>query len=154
MKKQLLLSAAILLSVSAFSQTRENTKREHGTQVSTVAKTQTEAGTHGAEVSAVASARSQASLEAKAERRAERMQRKEEQRTSRRSQNDIATERSTRERSQNDAATERRTRERSEDMDIKGSSKAGVKAEKGTHVKHSRPNVRVKSRSNGGVRGL
>lgn len=154
MKKQLLLSAAILLSVSAFSQTRENTRREHGNQVSTVAKTQTEVGTHGAEVSAVASARSQASLEAKAERRAERMQRKEEHRTRERSQNDVASERRTRERSQNDAASERRIRERSQDIEIKGSSKAGVKAGKGTDVKLSRPNVRVKSRLNGGVRGL
>lgn len=143
MKKQILLAGAILLSVSAFSQTKENTKKEHGTQVSTVAKTETEVQSHGTVVSDVASSKSQATTEAKADRlisRSERMQRKEEHKASGKAHNDIA--------------SDRRTGEKSQDMGIKGSAKAGVKARTGTEVKLSRPNIRVNNRLNAGIRIL
>lgn len=55
MKKQILMIAAIVISVSAYSQTKENIHKEHGTEVNTVARTESEARLHGKAVSTVAS---------------------------------------------------------------------------------------------------
>lgn len=65
MKKQVLLAALIVVSVSAYSQTKENTntKNEHGTEVSSVAKVQGDATQHGEIVSTVASSKAQGSAE-------------------------------------------------------------------------------------------
>ncbi len=65
MKKQILLAALIVVSVSAYSQTKENTnvKNEHGSEVSSVAKVQGDATQHGEIVSTVASSKAQGSAE-------------------------------------------------------------------------------------------
>jgi hypothetical protein len=169
MKKQLLLAGAILLSAAAFSQTRENPKSEHGTQVRTVAKTETgETQSHGTAVSAVASSKSQGSAETRAERailRSERRQMKEEQKASGRSHEDVSADpkhvegdRRTSERSHDGVSIEGRTRGMSHGTDARKGPKAGVKtgvkAGAGADVKLSRPNIRGNSRLNAGARIL
>lgn len=165
MKKQILLAGAILLSASAFSQTSENTKSEHGTQVRTVAKTETgETHSHGTAVSAVASSKSQGSAETRADRsisRSERRQMKEEQKASGRSHEDVSADpkhvngdHRTSERSHDGVSMEGRTRGMSHGTDVRKGPKTGVKAGAGANIKLSRPNIRGNSRLNAGARIL
>lgn len=65
MKTRILFAALIVVSVSAYSQTKENTntKNEHGTEVNSVAKVQGDATAHGENVSTVASSKAQGSAE-------------------------------------------------------------------------------------------
>lgn len=65
MKAKILLAALIVVSVSAYSQTKEttNTKNEHGTEVNSVAKVQGDATDHGETVSTVASSKAQGSAD-------------------------------------------------------------------------------------------
>lgn len=76
MKTKLLVAGALLFTASAFAQTTENTKNKQGTSVSTVAKSQTEAGTKGTAVSTTATSKSQASLHRKNQTVDERKQSK------------------------------------------------------------------------------
>ncbi len=165
MKKQLLLAGAILLSAAAFSQTRENTKSEHGTQVRTVAKTETgETQSHGTAVSAIASSKSQGSAETRAERailRSERRQMKDEQRASGRTHDDVSADpkhvdgdRRASGRTHDGVSIEGRTMGKSHGTDARKGPKAGVKAGAGADVKLSRPNIRGNSRLNAGARIL
>ena len=78
MKTKLFIAAALLLSTSAFAQNADKSKNEQGVKVSTVAKSETEAGTKGAVISGTASAKSQASLNRKNPSAEERQQRKAE----------------------------------------------------------------------------
>lgn len=59
MKKQILLAALIVISVSAYSQTKENARNEHGTEVNSVAKVKGDATLHGETVSTIASSNAQ-----------------------------------------------------------------------------------------------
>lgn len=65
MKAKILLAALIVVSVSAYSQTKENTnkKNEHGTEVNSVAKVQADATRHGEIVSNLASSKAQGSAD-------------------------------------------------------------------------------------------
>ena len=83
MKTQLLVAAALLFSASAFAQTPEKPKNEQGTTVSTVAKTQAEAGTKGQTVSGTATLKSEASVHRKNETPAEREQAKTDRKAER-----------------------------------------------------------------------
>ena len=90
MKTKLLVSAALLFTASAFAQTSDNNKNEHGTSVSTVAKSKTEADTKGIAVSTTASSKSQASVNRKNQtaeeyqlRKTEHQQRKAEHQAAR-----------------------------------------------------------------------
>ena len=78
MKAKLFIAAALLLSTSAFAQNADKSKNKQGVKVSTVAKSETEAGTKGTAVSGTASAKSQASLNRKNPSAEERQQRKTE----------------------------------------------------------------------------
>ena len=89
MKTKLLVAAALLFSASAFAQTAENTKSEHGTKVSTAAKSKTEVTADGKKVSGSASMKTEASVkrnnqtveerqQARADRQAARETRKQE----------------------------------------------------------------------------
>ena len=175
MKKQVLLAGALLLSFTAFSQAQENNRNEHGSQVRTVAKSETEAQLHGDIVSAVASSKSQASADARAERlftRSERRERKEARRASHESNRESASQR--REEAKAGILTEtgiemggadRAEKGSKGDKGIKartgintetgikgnGRSKAGVKTSVGTDVQLSRPNIKIGSRLNVGA---
>ena len=83
MKTKLLVSAALLFTASAFAQTSDNSKNEHGTTVSTVAKSKTEADTKGIAVSTTASSKSQASVNRKNQTAEEHQRRKAEHQAAR-----------------------------------------------------------------------
>lgn len=175
MKKQILLAGALLISFAAFSQTKENKKSEHGTQVRTVAKSETEAQAHGSIVSGVASSKSQGTAEAKAERlsnRSERMERnearkeagedrreasaarREEAKTAKEVRADAIIGIEAGEKAEKGTQAEKEIKaDKAVKAEIKGrnGSKAGVKTQTGTGVKLSRPNIKVGNRLNVGA---
>lgn len=152
MKKQILLAALIVVSVSAYSQTKENTnaKNEHGTAVSSVAKVQGDATQHGEIVSTVASSKAQGSADQNnglmRRKRREGMSDKPEQEGSR-------------------AGTHRQgmsgaDAHKGRGMDVgtrtgiqKGAGK-GVGNRTGVQGKISRPGIRSNIRTNTGIRAL
>ena len=170
MKKQILIAGALLLSFAAFSQTKENTRNDHGTQVSTVAKSETEARAHGDIVSGVASSKSQGSAEARAERRQRHEARKasdnankdaastrrEEARAERADQVESGINIESGDRVKKDSEADKGVKAKNgvkAEADIKGhhGSKAGIKTGVGTDVQLSRPNIKVGSRLNVGA---
>lgn len=87
MKTKLLIGAAFLFSATAFAQSpgtgKQKNRHNHGTDVSTVAKSETEGRAHGTAVSTTASGKAQASVNRKNQTAEEREMRRAERESNR-----------------------------------------------------------------------
>lgn len=166
MKAKILLAALIVVSVSAYSQTKENTKKErstevkkepgtevkneHGTEVNSVAKVQGDATQHGEIVSTVASSKAQGSADHNSgllhrkdrEKRAERP----EMTGSKADSHKQGMSGADMHKGTGMGATSR--------TGIQKGSGVGVSAKTGIQGKISRPGIRSNIRVNAGIRGF
>lgn len=87
MKTKLLIGAALLFSAAAFAQSpgtgKQKNRPNHGTDVSTVAKSETEGQAHGTAVSTTASGKAQASVNRKNQTAEQREMRRTERESNR-----------------------------------------------------------------------
>lgn len=134
MKAQILLAVLIVVSVAAYSQTKENTKNEHGAELSSVAKVKGDAPIHGETVSTLATLKAQGS----ADLNNSLLHRKDREKRP--------------EKSELTGSEAGRHRQGISGSGIQKSAGMGVSARTGIQGKISRPGIRSNIRVNAGIR--